>query len=121
MSYSEQADDAQSHIGASKPERVAPERARDANGEQKRDGRCHQRNHLNAGVFSVRGIQRPRELRPRPPDEPEHEKRGPRGLPVNVTMEKCHNLCDAVDEDQIEEELDEGDLLVVRRDDEGRV
>jgi hypothetical protein len=32
------------------------------------------------------------------------QERGPGGLPVNVTMKKRHDLCDAVDEDQIEEE-----------------
>ena len=34
---------------------------------------------------------------------------------------KRHDLCDAVDEDQIEEEFDEGDLLVVGRGDGVRV
>ncbi len=49
------------------------------------------------------------------PDEPEHEHGLSQTGPIQVVMQQAGDLRDRKDEDQIEEQLHEGDALIFRR------
>jgi hypothetical protein len=90
------------------------ERVRDGNRHEKGHGGRDQGAELHGRMRGVCGVQRPRELGPRPPHEPEYKKRAADARPAHVVMNQRHDLGDAEDEDEIEEELDEGRALVTR-------
>src|SRR5687768_16413735 len=59
----------------------------------------------------IGGVERPGELGPSPPDEPEHEHHFADRAPRNAVVEQAHDLRDAEDEHEVEKELDERDFL----------
>jgi len=65
-------------------------------------------------MIGVGGVERPRVLRPRPPHQPEDEQRRTGRARIDMAVQQRHDLRDAEHEHQIEEQLDEGDALIVR-------
>ena len=78
-----------------------------------RDPGRDQREHAHEVVIGVGRVQCPRELGPCPPDQPEQQHRAGDTAPREVRRSERGDLRDREDEHQVEEELDEGDGLVI--------
>jgi len=73
------------------------------------------RAEFHDGVGRVSRVERPCILRPTPPYEPKHEHGFRNGRPVQAVVNQHSHLGDSKYEYEIEEQLDEGRALVVRR------
>ena len=110
-----QPEDPNHDIGDGEPDRVVLERVGDRRGHDERDRRRRQRDESNAGVGRVRRVEGPGELGPGPPDQPEEQQRAQDPARVEVMRGQDGDLGDGEHEHQVEEELDEGDRLRLRR------
>jgi len=72
-------------------------------GHEKGHGSGRQRPQLDHRLGAVRCVQPPCELRPGPPDEPEHESGLADGRPVKAVMQNTNNLCHGENKNQIKE------------------
>ena len=79
-------DETDEHVGQREPYGIAGERALYRDGHEERDACGQQRTELDRGVGRVGRVERPRELGPAPPDEPEHEHRLAQSCPIQVVM-----------------------------------
>ena len=66
-------------------------------------------------MFGVGGVQGPGPLAPGPPDQPKDEDRAGDAAGVEVLGGEAGDFGEGEDEDEIEEELDEGDGLAAGR------
>ena len=81
-------------------------------GHDERDPGGDERDDADEIVGRVGRVQRPRELGPRPPDQPEEQDRARHAGPVEMRCGERGDLRDREDEHEVEEQLDERDRLV---------
>ena len=79
-------DETDEHVGQREPYGIAAERTRYRDGHEERDACGQQRTELDRGVGRISRVERPSELGPAPPDEPEHEHRLAQSRPIQLVM-----------------------------------
>ena len=89
---------------------------RQSYGHEERHRRRGKRPKLYRSVLGVGRVQRPGELRPCPPNEPENEDRLPGAVPPEVVVQQPYDLRYRVHEHQVEEQFDERGALIFGRD-----
>ena len=111
----EQPEHAHDDVRTGEPQPILGERARNRGRHHQGHRRRCQRDDPDLGMGGVGWIERPRELRPCPPDQPAEDDRAEDALERQVMCGVDRELGDGEDEDEIEEELDERDRLGICR------
>jgi hypothetical protein len=106
-------DDADRNIGRGEPATGILEGIRDGHRHQEGDGGGGQHDGLHGGMGRVGGVQRPGELGPGRPHQPEDDHRMRDPGPGQLLVHQADRLGHGVDEHQVEEELDERRALVL--------
>lgn len=110
-----QAGESDARIRDCEPGGLGPERVGDADGSHEHEaGHCEHRD-ASGSVLEIDRVAGPRELRPCPPDEPEEECSVSPSRGRVVVVQGPGKLGDGEHEDEVEEELEVGGLLRLRR------
>jgi hypothetical protein len=91
---------------------VVSERAGDGEGSAEHRAHCAENRQPDAAFVDVRRARQPGVGNPRPPERGEDEQSAQDSTPRRVVREQARDLRDREDEDQVEEELERGDLML---------
>ena len=92
---------------------VVSERAWHRQGDAEHRGHRGEHRQADATLVDIHRARQPRVDAPRPPERREHEHSAEDSTPRRVVREHDRDLGDREHEDQVEEELERGDLMLV--------
>jgi len=109
----DEVDEADEKIGNAEQNGVGAEGARDGEGDAQHDRRRGEHREPDGAFVDVDRARQPGIGRPRPPDGRENQHPAEEPAPRRLAREQLRHLGDREDEDQVEEELERGDLVLV--------